>query len=254
MKLFFREYGQGKPIIILHGIFGTCDNWVTVAKKLAENYRVITADLRNHGNTGHSPEMNYDVMVEDIKELIATENIEDPYIIGHSMGGKVAMHFAGKYPEMLGKLIVIDIAPKAYTVHHQQHIDAMKSLDLQKIQSRSEADKKMAEKVAEASIRQFLLKNLYRKEDKTFAWKLNLEAIENNLQNLSVGLPDNVEVDLPALFMRGAMSDYIKDSDAFTIKDHFPEASITTVYGAGHWIHAEKPDEFTEVVNKFLSR
>ena len=252
MKLHYRSLGEGQPIILLHGIFGTSDNWQTFGKSLADNgYEVFLIDQRNHGNSPHSDEFSYPAMAEDIKDFIQEHQLDNPVVLGHSMGGKAALFFAVAYPNLFKKLIVVDIAPKAYPARHDAIIEAFSAVDIAKLQSRNEAEAQMEPLVPEAGVRQFLLKNLKR-TDEGFAWKLNLPAIRNNLGKVMEGLPANETTDKPILFVRGEKSDYISDDDEKSIKGQFPNASIITIPKAGHWVHAEQPEALYEAVMGFL--
>lgn len=253
MELHYRSMGEGQPIIILHGIFGTSDNLQTFGKQLAEHYQVFLVDQRNHGSSPHSDDFNYQIMAEDLHEFIEAHQLKKPIILGHSMGGKVAMVFATQHPEKLDKLIVVDIAPRAYPVHHQQILKALGAVKIDEISSRKEAEEQMKPYVADFGVRQFLLKNLKRTEDnKAFTWKLNLSVIRDNIERIGEGIDNNVQVDKPVLFIRGAKSDYIKDEDEKLIKSIFPSAQLVTIENAGHWVHAEQPELLVEKVSEFL--
>ncbi|WP_258102732.1 alpha/beta fold hydrolase [Marinoscillum sp. MHG1-6] len=253
MKLNFRTLGEGKPLIILHGLFGSADNWQTLAKGFAGNYQVYLVDQRNHGASPHSNEFNYDLMVQDLKELFDDENIGQASILGHSMGGKTAMCFAAQYPELVDRLIVVDIGPKQYPPHHENIFNAYRSLDLSKITSRKEAEEELSKVIHEVGVRLFILKNLGRNGDNGFEWKINLDGLEANASEVGRALDASDKFDGPTLFIGGANSHYIKDEDSDTILSHFPEASIQKIDGAGHWVHADKPKELYEMVSGFLS-
>jgi pimeloyl-ACP methyl ester carboxylesterase len=252
MKLFYRELGQGQPIVILHGIFGSADNWLTQARMLSEHYRVFTIDLRNHGQSPHDDAFDYPVMVEDLKEFLEEHSLQDPIILGHSMGGKVAMNFAVAHPDLLQKLIVVDIAPRPYNLEHYVIIDGLKAIAIDRITSRAEADAALAAYVAEPDVRQFLLKNLHRKVEGGFSWKLNLPVIDKNLQKIGLDLEFEGKFEKPTLFVRGAKSRYIRDKDWDHIKQVFPQAELETL-DTGHWVQAEKPKEFVEIVSHWLA-
>jgi esterase len=253
MKLHYKEMGHGQPLLILHGLFGTLDNWQTLAKRLAETYNVFLVDLRNHGRSPHSDEHNYDVMADDVLELIEELQIPTPAIMGHSMGGKVAMKFALKYPTRLTKLIVVDIAPKAYPPHHDDIIDALQSVDIDNVKSRGEVDEQLAKTIKLPDVRLFLMKNLYRKEDNTFGWRMNLDAIEKNYENIAAAVTSDIPFKKSALFIKGGKSNYIKQEDLFTSIEHlFTLVEIETIPNAGHWVHAEAPDEVYELATTFL--
>jgi len=253
MKLNFRILGEGKPLIILHGVFGSADNWQTVGKILAEQFKVYLVDLRNHGNSPHSDEFNYQLMAEDIIELMNDENIESGYLLGHSMGGKVAMNVAMSNAERIEKLIVVDIAPRAYPPHHQQIFEGFESVKLESLKSRGEADNQMSAVIANIGIRQFILKNLARTSDGTFRWKLNLEAIKKATNSIGDSTPEELTFVGKTLFIGGSKSDYIQKTDHIKIKKLFPNSEIEIIEGAGHWVHAEKPKELIEIVQSFLN-
>ncbi|MGB3848936.1 MAG: alpha/beta fold hydrolase [Tunicatimonas sp.] len=245
------EHVAEPPVIILHGVFGTSDNWQTFGKALAERRRVVLVDQRNHGQSPHSTEFNYPAMADDLKMLIEQEQLNDPVVLGHSMGGKTAMFFAVQHPALLSKLIVVDIAPRAYSPHHQAVLDAFAAVDIDHIQSRTEAEDQMKSLVAERGVRQFLLKNLQRTDD-GFAWKLNLPVIRDNIEAVGAAVPNDEAVEIPALFVRGAKSDYIQEEDQELIKRIFPQARTINIEEAGHWVHAEQPNALLEAVNSFL--
>ncbi len=254
MKLHFRTIGEGQPFVIMHGLFGTSDNWQTLGRRFSETHKVYLVDLRNHGRTDHSHEFDYQLMADDIKEFVESENLQNPIIMGHSMGGKAAMNFALQNPDKLERLIVVDIAPKAYPVHHEQIIEGLKSIDLASIQSRNDADEQLKPYIPEPDVRMFLMKNLYRKEDNTFAWRVNLKAIDENIEKMGEAIHSNSPFLKPTLFVRGGKSKYIKPEDEFNSICHlFPNVEIETIENAGHWVHAEAPDRFYEIVMNFLN-
>lgn len=253
MILDFRTLGEGEPLIVLHGVFGSADNWQTQAKSFSESHKTYLVDLRNHGKSFHSEVFDYHVMSEDVAQLMQSEGIDQAYILGHSMGGKVAMHLACRYPQLVKKLIVVDIAPRHYLPHHQQIFDGFNSVDLANLTNRKEADTQMSTKIADFGVRQFILKNLQRDKEGQFSWKLNLRAIEQNIEKVGAGLPEDYSFSGPTLFIRGSKSDYIKPEDEYLIKKPFPDAKVNTVEGAGHWVHAEKPEALIDQVLHFLS-
>jgi len=253
MKLFFRELGQGKPIIILHGLFGSSDNWLTQAKLFAPLYKVFSVDLRNHGQSPHSDDFDYASMVGDLNEFMQDQKISDPVIIGHSMGGKTAMNFALAHADKISKLIVVDISPRAYNLEHYTIVEGLKSIPIDKLSSRNEADEILSQSVPEGDVRQFLLKNLQRKNAGGFSWKINLPVIANKLSNVGVDLKFRGQFEKPTLFIRGAKSKYVRDEDWKRITEIFPAAQLETM-NTGHWVQAEKPQEFAELVMQWLSK
>ena len=250
MKLFFRKYGNGQPLIIMHGLFGLSDNWNTLAKKYGEHFTTYIPDLRNHGQSPHSDTWNYEVMVEDIVELMQDENISSAHIMGHSMGGKVAMFMAGKYPARLDKLVVSDMAPRYYPPHHTDVLAALNGLDLEHTHTRKEAEAYMLTAMPDFATRQFLLKNLYWKEEK-LAWKFNLDTINRQIDHVGQAIDAGVLFEGPALFVKGGKSNYITDADLDSIQEHFPNSRLVTL-DTGHWIHAEKPLEYLQATLDFL--
>lgn len=254
MKLNFRTLGSGDPLIIMHGVFGSSDNWQTLGKVFSDQFKVYLVDMRNHGNSPHSDIFDYDVMVEDIIGLMKDEGLNQAHILGHSMGGKVAMHLATKHSDKVDKLIVVDIAPKYYPPHHQQIFDGFHAVDLKNLQNRKDADDQMAQVITNFGVRQFILKNLERKKDGSFAWKLNVKAIESAIETVGEGIEGEVTFNGTCLFVAGSKSDYITVADHDLIRSYFPKAIVETVEGAGHWVHAEKPKELGEMVIEFLSK
>jgi pimeloyl-ACP methyl ester carboxylesterase len=257
MELFYRHYGKGRPLIILHGIFGISDNWVTFARKMAKQYEVFILDQRNHGQSPHDPTFNYFALCSDLYEFIEQHGIEDPIVLGHSMGGKVAMHFALENPDMLKALIVADISMRAYNrrFRHLDMIDAMMNVNFTNAETRADVEKQLKHQIPDKRIRLFAMKNLYRRErGGQFAWRLNLEAINLNIDEVFEGIESKNLFEKPTLFIRGGNSDYIKYDDFDQIYRNFPRADIKTIEGAGHWLHAEKAEEFREIIFGFLTR
>jgi pimeloyl-ACP methyl ester carboxylesterase len=252
MKLFFRELGQGEPIIILHGLFGSSDNWLTQAKIFAPSYKVYSVDQRNHGQSPHSDDFDYQSMVADLEEFIEDHQIQDPIILGHSMGGKAAMNFALAHPDKLSKLIVVDISPRPYDLEHYTIVEGLKAIPVESLASRNEADEILSQYVPEPDVRQFLLKNLQRKSSGGFSWKINLPVISQKLSNVGLDLQFSGQFKKPTLFVRGAKSKYVSDSDWNIISEIFPAAELETM-DTGHWIQAEKPQEFSEKIMHWLS-
>ena len=252
MKLNFKKSGEGKPLVILHGLFGSSDNWGSLGKKFAENNLVYLVDLRNHGRSPHSKEMSYELMADDLLELIEDENINSPIILGHSMGGKAALLFAEKYPKYLDKLIVADIGLKAYPMHHDDILKALNSVNLQGISSRNEAQQYIQVHIENLGIQQFLLKNLYWIEKGKLAWRMNLKVIAKNIGEILVKI--NIHKNpINTLFIRGEMSNYILKEDFGKILESFPNGEIKTIPKVGHWLHAENPTEFYKIVREFIN-
>ncbi|QMW00246.1 alpha/beta fold hydrolase [Spirosoma foliorum] len=256
MKLFFRQTGEtGPAIVILHGVFGSSDNWLTTSKTIAAyGYRVFALDQRNHGQSPRSNDQDYQSMAADLREFLIDQNLDNPILVGHSMGGKTVMQYAMLYPGTFQKLVVVDIAPKFYPVHHAQLIKGLKAIDLASIKGRNEADAVLQQYEPLIPVRQFLLKNLYRNEQGGFDWRINIPVIERELHGIGEELTNPQIVTAPTLFMRGSESPYILDEDIPTIKRIFPNAQIETIQGAGHWVQAEKPVEFVDVLMKFVHR
>lgn len=257
MQLFFRELGEKHypKVIILHGLLGSSDNWLTLSKQLAENYHVFLLDQRNHGQSPHAQAWDYDCMVEDLKVFLEKNIAQNTKInlIGHSMGGKTAMLFAGIYPQWVEKLVVVDISPRYYPPHHQKILDAMQTLDLQNIPSRKEAESHFENAGLDAGTRQFILKNLYRNPDNVWSWRVNLPIIAQKIENVGAKLPENVCFLGKTLFIKGEKSDYIQDADLPIISHHFPQYQLHTINQAGHWTHAEKPQETLDILQKFIT-
>ena len=255
MQLFYRKYGQGTPLLILHGLFGQCDNWQTPAKALAEaGFEVYAIDQRNHGLSPHSEEFDYNVMSADLNELIDSLHLKKVILLGHSMGGKTALQFANDHPEKISKLIVADIAPKYYAPHQQDIIAALQEVNFSIIKSRKEAEEILSRYIADFSTKQFLLKNIYWKTETTLDWRFNLEVIARNIETVGREIEFTsvyTNEDFETLFIRGEKSKYVLDSDIPQIRETFPDASFVTVAGAGHWLHADKPKEFLEEILRF---
>lgn len=249
MELNYKKYGEGKAFIILHGLFGSSDNWHSHAKKFGEYFEVYSLDQRNHGDSGWSDDFDYDIMAEDLHEFVEKHQLDDFILMGHSMGGKTAMRYAQLYPDKIDKLIIVDMGIKGYPVTHDVIIEGLKSLNLENLSTRGEADAHLEKYIGSYMVRQFLLKNLHR--DKTgFSWKVNLKVLEEKLHEVIDSIP-NDEVMIDTLFMVGGTSDYIVPEDHDAIRKVFPLATFYTIEKAGHWIHAEAPEEFMEQVLSF---
>lgn len=252
MQLHFKQLGHGEPLVLLHGLFGSADNWFGVAPKLAEKFHVLIPDLRNHGHSPHHAEMDYPLMAADVENFFAAQKIESARVIGHSMGGKVAMQFALDFPARVKKLVVVDMAPRAYQRAHDHIFEALLELDLTMFQTRSQMEEALAPKISSLNLRRFLLKNLGRTDDGKFIWKMNLRGVAENYSRLGEVLSPQNHFDKPTLFIRGAKSDYINAADEIEILRRFPAAKIQTIATANHWVHADAPEEFLRLVLDFL--
>lgn len=253
--LYSKIEGEGgKPMIVLHGYFGMSDNWNTFGKQMVEKgYEMHLLDLRNHGRSFHSDAWSYDVMVQDVIRYMDHYNITEAIVLGHSMGGKVAMHLATKFPNRVEKLIVADIAPRAYAPHHQDILEALNAVDFSQKPSRKEVDDRISTYINDVGTKQFLLKSLYWKEPDQLAFRFNLEVFNKDEQVVGEGIAEDARYDKPTLFIRGGASKYIQEKDEASIALHFPQAVIDTIPNAGHWLHAENPKLFFEKVLDFLS-
>lgn len=268
MELFFRKYGEANPpLIIVHGLYGASDNWISIARDLADRFEVYVVDQRNHGQSPHSPVHDYPAMREDLREFMESQGIKRAVLIGHSMGGKTVMSFAEAWPEMVQALISVDIAPKSYhnlalasrtAPNHTNMIDAMMKLDLSNIGSREEADRALAASIGSERVRGFLLKSLRRRSDGSFEWRINLEAISDNLEAIFAGMDREAIAarggitGFPALFISGGDSEYIRVTDHQAIREIFPTAEFVTIPGAGHWVHVEQPELLVKTIRYFL--
>lgn len=266
MNLFYRTVGNGPTLVILHGLYGSSDNWTQIARMLSQRFKVITVDHRNHGASPHDPTHTYASMVTDLAWLFHELDIDKAHILGHSMGGKVAIAFAADYPEKVISLTVADIAPKNYLEtpasaiqydFHKRILNTLSTIDLTECQSRKEVDKLLRITIHEQLVRQFLLKNLHR-FGKTFEWKINVPVLKNNLDHIISGVDlkdfeDRIPIiNYPVLFIKGSLSGYIQADDEKLILKMYPDAKIETIEGATHFLHAEKPNEFVAILNRAL--
>ena len=253
-ELYANVIGKGKPFVILHGFLGMGDNWKTLGQQFSEmGYEVHLVDQRNHGRSFHDDHFSYEDMVSDLKHYLDKNNLKDIVLLGHSMGGKTAMLFATQYPEMVNKLLVADISPRYYPVHHEAILNGLSSLDFSELKSRGAADIALAQFVSDFGTRQFLLKNLYWKEKGQLALRINLEVLKKNVEEVGESLPNHSRFEGETLFLRGDKSEYIGIQDENNIKNHFPNSKIVTVLNAGHWLHAENPIDFFNEVISFLN-
>ncbi|RZJ71361.1 alpha/beta fold hydrolase [Flavobacterium sp.] len=254
--LYSRIEGEGKPLLIIHGFLGTSDNWKTFSGQYAaKGYQVHAIDMRNHGRSFHSDESNYEVMVEDVCRYANHHGISAFDLIGHSMGGKIAMFFAMKYPEMIEKMIIADIGPKYYKQHHQDVLASLNAVDFSVKPTRSDVAEIMKKYLGDdQGTIQFLLKNLYWIEPGQLGFRFNLPVLTSEIENIGLALPENGAFEKPTLFLRGGNSRYVKDEDMENIRKQFPKAVFATIKNAGHWLHAEKPQEFLDATLYFLEQ
>jgi esterase len=251
--LYSRIEGTGKPLLIIHGFLGMSDNWKSLGSQYAaEGFQVHILDLRNHGKSFHSDDFSYDVMTEDVLEYCQANNLEKVAIIGHSMGGKVAMLFATNYPNKVDKLIVADIGPKYYAPHHQDILAGLNAVDFSTKPSRTVVEETLYPFIPDFGTRQFLMKNLYWKEPGQLDFRFNLKVFNEKIEVIGTALPENALFENPTLFIRGGNSKYILDNDLPEIKKHFPNIELATIPNVGHWLHAENPKQFFEETARFL--
>ncbi len=256
MRLFYRRFGKqgNQPIVILHGLFGISDNWVSYARRIAmEGFDVFVIDQRNHGQSPQSDNFNYLALTDDLFDFIDEHEIDNPIIIGHSMGGKVAMRFALENPHLVKKLVVVDITLKAYGPrdNHLKIIKAMNSVDFSHVNNRSDVEKLLANHIPEMRIRQFILKNLHRTKENKFEWRIYLEGLEKNLEQMFDAIDTITKFEKPTLFIRGGVSDYILHEDYDQIRYNFPNAEIITIENASHWVHVEAMEKFYQLTMGF---
>jgi esterase len=262
MQLAYRKYGEGQPLLILHGLFGQSDNWNTLAKRFGENgFEVYTIDQRNHGLSPHSDVWNYDMMADDIKEFIDAHSLQNSILLGHSMGGKTAMFFALKYDGILDKLIVADMSPRKYEPHHDIVLDALNAVDFSIINTRKEAEAVLSNYISDFGTKQFLLKNIYWEDSSTGSltsvankmnWRFNLSVITKNSNETLIATPLKTS-NVNTLFLKGEKSNYVNEAiDIPEIKERFPNYKLQTIVNAGHWLHAEQPEAFYQAVISFI--
>ncbi|WP_295986969.1 alpha/beta fold hydrolase [uncultured Algibacter sp.] len=254
MLLHSNIIGEGKPFVILHGFLGMGDNWKTLGSQFSEQgFQVHLVDQRNHGRSFHDDEFNYEVLVEDLKHYCDAYKLSEIVLLGHSMGGKTAMLFATLYPKIVSKLLVADISPRFYPIHHDAILNGLSELDFDTIKTRGEADKILSNYVSDFGTRQFLLKNLYWVVKGQLGLRINLEVLKNEVGEIGESLPSFAMFDKETLFLRGDRSEYIGVDDERIISNHFPKAEIATISNAGHWLHAENPKGFLEAVINFVN-
>lgn len=252
MKLNYKTFGAGEPLLILHGLMGMLDNWQSLAKVYAEEFEVFILDARNHGHSEWSDEFNYEVMMYDLLEFCHAQGLSSVHLLGHSMGGKTVMKFAQNFPDFVDKLIVADIGPKQYPVHHQKILAGLTAMKNGDLSSRGKGDKTLAEYVPDAGVRNFLMKSLYWREKGILDLRFNLEAIKSNIVDIGSAVHDQV-FEGETLFINGNNSDYVLEEDLLEIQQYFPNMKLHTIENAGHWLHAEQPKEFVEKTISFLN-
>jgi esterase len=252
MELHAKVLGQGPALVILHGLFGSLDNWQTLGRRFAESRTVYLVDQRNHGKSPHDPRHDYPAMADDLAAFFDHQGIRSAAVLGHSMGGKTAMRFALDHADRVDALIVADMAPKAYPPGHDLILAALRALDPAEIEDRAQAEAALAETITDSGIRLFLLKNLARDPDGGYRWKMNLPALVEHHGRILEAVDGEHPYEGPVLFLRGGRSGYVEEGDAPAIRALFPAARIEAVEGAGHWLHAERPDAFHDAVTGFL--
>lgn len=252
LDLNYKVFGEGQPVIILHGLFGTLDNWQTLARQLAEEYMVFIIDQRNHGRSPHVDTIDYPSMAADLHAFMEANWLYDAYLVGHSMGGKTAMQFALEYGDMLSKLVVVDIGVSTYEPRHNHIIDAMTELPVATLGSRQEATDFLNARINSPGEVQFLLKNLARQKTGGYAWKMNLPVITANYAKILAGIESPSTFDGQTLFIKGGLSDHIRDNEWDAITSLFPAAQLEIIADANHWVHADKPDETLALLQNFF--
>jgi esterase len=266
MKLHVQRLGKGYPFIILHGLYGSGENWLTIAKNLSGICEVFLVDQRNHGRSPHSDQHNYQLLASDLLEMMNSHDLSKAVILGHSMGGKAAMWFAAQNPSRINRLIIADISPRSYldntletnhSAYHVKVLESMLAVDFKKVSGLGDIDRQLETRLHDKQLRQFLLKNIEKEPGSGYYWRLNVAALLANLDNLSEGLESflaegKVYKQFPVLFIRGENSAYIGEKDVIVIGKLFPDAQIVTIRNAGHWLHAEQPTAFLSIVKKLL--
>lgn len=250
MQLHYQSVGTGQPLIFIHGLFGSGDNWRSVAKHFSQSYQVISLDLRNHGRSPHSDMQNYALMAADLLALYDTLQIEKAHLVGHSVGGKVAMQFAHTYPDRVKQLVVVDMATRAYADEHTHLIDALLAIDLKQYNSRSGVDAALKNNIKDTMVRQFLLMNLARTET-GLEWRLNLQGLKQNYPHLQAAVCQESLYENPCLFIKGARSNYIQEADISMLRQQFSRAQFKSL-DAAHWVHAEQPQTFITMVEAYI--
>ena len=255
MQLNYKKIGEtGKPLVILHGVFGFLDNWLTIGKTISEQgFVVYLVDQRHHGRSPHEGSLDFPTLAADLKEFLSQQNLDNPILLGHSMGGKTVMEYAVNNPDTFEKLVVVDIAPKQYPIHHTKLLKGLNALPVEEIETRQQADDFLSTYEPILAVRQFLLKNLYRKEEGGFDWRFNLPVLTSDMGKVGAEITASKPVETSTLFIRGAKSDYILDEDWDNILKIFPNAQLNTIENAGHWVQAEQPKVFVEHLLNYLN-
>jgi esterase len=267
MELFFRRLGTGKPIVILHGLYGSSDNWYTIGRALADQYEVFIPDQRNHGNSPHLPDHDYNVLSEDLNNFFIQHSLNRAVILGHSMGGKTALAFGLKHPEKVEKMIVVDISPFGYdeksapeVISHEQIMRSLMTIQPESLKGRQDADNKLHKHIRSEPVRQFLLKNLKRNSEGVFYWAMNLPVLQQHLADIYATIMPSQQTrprdipDFPLMFIKGKNSGYLRKEEFDQIRHFFPHAELAEIAGAGHWVHAEQPEEFLKRIRNFISK
>ncbi|MCE7066812.1 alpha/beta fold hydrolase [Dyadobacter sp. CY326] len=256
MQLNYKQIGEsGRPMIILHGVFGFLDNWLTIGKTISEHgFKVYLVDQRNHGRSPHEGPLDFPTLAADLKGFLDEHQITNPILVGHSMGGKAVMEYAVTYPGTFSELVVVDIGPKAYPIHHRKILEGLNAIPIDEIETRNQADEILSAYEPILAVRQFLLKNLYRKEEGGFGWRFNLPLLTTDMAKVGSEIVSKQKIEAPTLFMRGENSNYIQDEDWEGILKIFPNAKLETVKDAGHWVQAEQPKAFVAILMQFLER
>jgi esterase len=253
MELHTRVAGDGPPLVLLHGLFGSNENLGGIARALSDRFTVYGMDLRNHGRSPHADSMDYVDMAADVRDTLDAHGLDAATVLGHSLGGKTAMELALSAPERVSGLVAVDIAPIAYDRRHDQELEALHELDLSAVRSRGDADAALADPIPNPAIRQFLLKNLSR-TDNGFTWRIPLETIHAEYAKIAAAPPSAGPYDGPTLFIRGGNSDYLPEEAETTIHERFPQARIETIPDAAHWVHVDAPEAFLDLLNDFLDQ
>jgi len=255
LNLFFQSFGSsGRPLIILHGLLGSSDNWHTLGKRFAGEFQVFIPDARNHGRSPHADAFDYGVMADDIRDFMRQHSIPSAHILGHSMGGKTAMTLALHSPSLIDRLVVVDIGPGPSPDSNAAIVRAMLGIDLQRFNSRTSIDQHLSSSIPDATTRQFIMKNLRRDDEGMYSWKVNLASISTNLSEMERGLPGGPTFSGTTLFVRGEKSDYLREMDPGLLQSYFPQCRLVTIPNAGHWVHADAPEELYRTVSTFLKR